>query len=456
MNAQVLSLTKSGNFIGLLFLLVAFAFACGGSPSASEDKKDVTQAPSSSRLSFGEYLAVCAGPTSGAIDEEITLKEFAEALGEFTERLESVEPPEEVTDWHNAVLVYQRALKMELDDGPEEGESEAEYLLSTALTLALEHQPEISAAIMAMDGDILVRMLEAGCIDEDVLGLTLTEEERNEIPVGNDGGDGGRAITEFSSISAGDNHTCGVGTGGSVACWGDDLFGVSTPPEGEFTSVSAGWAHTCGVRTDGSVACWGGGDDAEETTPPEGQFTSVSAGRGYTCGVRTDGSVTCWGDDGDGESSPPEGEFSSVSAGRNHTCGVRTDGSVICWGNDFLDKATPPEGEFIAVAAAFAHSCGVRTDGSIACWGQDLYGEATPPEGEFVSVSAGDNHTCGVRTDGSIACWGNDGAGQATPPEGEFTSVSAGSYHTCGVRTDASVACWGSNTYGQASPPGAP
>ena len=99
MNAQVLSLTKSGNFIGLLFFLVAFAFACGGSPSASEDKKDVTQAPSSSRLSFGEYLAVCAGPTSGAIDEEITLKEFAEALGEFTERLESVEPPEEVTDW---------------------------------------------------------------------------------------------------------------------------------------------------------------------------------------------------------------------------------------------------------------------------------------------------------------------------------------------------------------------
>ena len=166
----------------------------------------------------------------------LPLKEFAEALGEFTERLESVEPPEEVTDWHNAVLVYQRALKMELDDGPEEGESEAEYLLSTALTLALEHQPEISAAIMAMDGDILVRMLEAGCIDEDVLGLTLTEEERNEIPVGNDGGDGGRAITEFSSISAGDNHTCGVGTGGSVACWGDDLFGVSTPPEGEFTS----------------------------------------------------------------------------------------------------------------------------------------------------------------------------------------------------------------------------
>ena len=132
--------------------------ACGRSPSASEDKKDVTQEPSSSQLSFGEYLAVCAGlASSGAIDEEITFEEFvkgfAAALGAFTERLEAVEPPEEVTDWHNAVLVYQRALKMELDDGPGEGESEEEYLLSTLLTLALEHQPDISASIMAMNGE---------------------------------------------------------------------------------------------------------------------------------------------------------------------------------------------------------------------------------------------------------------------------------------------------------------
>ena len=33
--------------------------------------------------------------------------------------------------------------------------------------------------------------------------------------------------------------------------------GRATPPSGEFASVSAGDEHTCGVRTDGSVACWG-------------------------------------------------------------------------------------------------------------------------------------------------------------------------------------------------------
>ena len=67
MNAQLLSQTRFGNFIGLL-LLAAFALACGGSPSASEDKKE---------LSFGEYLAVCAGPSVGSeSDENFTLEEI--------------------------------------------------------------------------------------------------------------------------------------------------------------------------------------------------------------------------------------------------------------------------------------------------------------------------------------------------------------------------------------------
>ena len=112
--------------------------------------------------------------------------------------------------------------------------------------------------------------------------------------------------------------------------------------------MSAGYVHTCGVRDDGSVACWGL-DDNGESTPPEGEFASVSAGcntlGGHSCGVRDDGSVACWGNDRDGESTPPEGEFASVSAGGStlggYTCGVRDDGSVACWGNDRHAQATP-------------------------------------------------------------------------------------------------------------------
>ncbi len=108
-----------------------------------------------------------------------------------------------------------------------------------------------------------------------------------------------------------------------------------------FTSIDAGYEHTCGVKTDGSVACWGNDADGE-TTPPAGQFSSVSAGDGHTCGIKTDGSVACCGNDADGQASSPEGSFLSVSAGNTHTCGVKTDGSAACWGSDERGEATPP------------------------------------------------------------------------------------------------------------------
>ena len=469
-----LILRWSGILLGILFIAAALS-ACGGSSapatqvsgSSTPDEGTTkstpdTQVQDSSRMSLDDYLTICSGPTPGQTDAEITLAGFAAVLGEFTEQLEAVEPPEEVADWHDAVLVYQRAVKEALDDapGPGEGESEDLYILGVLFPVGLQHQPAISEAIESMDRDLVARMLEAGCIDEDILSMSLTEEEMKELGVGNGGTAGGRLITEFASINAGSNHTCGVGTDRYVGCWGSDIFGKASPPDGQFTSVGAGWSHTCGVRADGTVACWGGGDDAEYTMPPGGEFISVSAGSGHNCGVRTDGSVACWGDDDEGEASPPAGQFVSVNAVYNHTCGIRADASVACWGDGYDGQANPPEGEFVSVSAD-NRTCAVRTDGSVVCWG-DGYGglplamSERPPEGAFISVSVGNTHSCGVRTDGSVACWGYDHLGQSSPPEGEFVSVSAGEYHTCGIKADASVACWGSDNDGQSSPPGAP
>ena len=92
---------------------------------------------------------------------------------------------------------------------------------------------------------------------------------------------------------------------GSVACWGYDRFGQATPPAGEFTSVSAGLEHTCGVKRDGSVACWGR-NLLDQATPPDGEFASISAGYYHNCGVKRDGSVACWGDDRVGQATPPK------------------------------------------------------------------------------------------------------------------------------------------------------
>ncbi|MBK6848891.1 MAG: hypothetical protein IPG96_15615 [Proteobacteria bacterium] len=91
--------------------------------------------------------------------------------------------------------------------------------------------------------------------------------------------------------------------------------------------------HGCGVQTAGTLACWG--DNAEgATTPPTGRFSSVASGYYFSCGLRADTqALACWGRNDYGQAVPPPGAFSSVSVGYEHACGVRVDGSLVCWGN---------------------------------------------------------------------------------------------------------------------------
>ena len=81
-------------------------------------------------------------------------------------------------------------------------------------------------------------------------------------------------------MSAGGDHTCGVRTNGTLACWGHNVDGQATPPAGTFTgaAVAAGGDHTCGVEDDGTLACWGG-NDCGQATPPAGTFTAVERRR---------------------------------------------------------------------------------------------------------------------------------------------------------------------------------
>ena len=434
--------------MALAVILVA-TLACGSDAPA----EDAAPSP-------GEYLEVCGladRALEGSPDESFSLEELAARFGDVIRRLESMQSPEEFADWHEATVAYLKAVEEVLRDAPGPGEGasreEAEdYAIRLTGPVAFQHLPGIFEIIEGMDADDVALMVEAGCVDEGDIGVALEEEASGLGPEDGDGIDGG-ATAEYLSVSAGDRHTCGVRTDGSVACWGHDGGGESTPPDGEFVSVSAGSGYTCGVRIGGTVECW----SLVEDGLPDEPLVSVSNGRFHTCGVRTDGSVACWGDDSMEQATPPEGEFVSASAGNSHTCGVRTDGSVACWGDDSLGQATPPEGRFVSVSAGGVHTCGVRPDGSVECWGWDNPVKFTPLGGSFASVSSGATHACAVMTDGTVGCWGagTSWGGKIRPPSGPFARVSAGESHTCGVRRDGSVECWGSDEYGQASPQGA-
>ncbi len=72
------------------------------------------------------------------------------------------------------------------------------------------------------------------------------------------------------SISSTGNDTCALLAGGTLACWGVNLYGqlgdgttttrvapIAVPGLSGVVSVAAGWNHTCATLEDASAQCWG-------------------------------------------------------------------------------------------------------------------------------------------------------------------------------------------------------
>ena len=258
---------------------------------------------------------------------------------------------------------------------------------------------------------------------------------------------------DFTAVTVGWDHSCGLRRDRTVTCWGDNAKGQAAPPDGELVALAAGRGHTCGIDTRQEVVCWGW-DGSGATGAPEGRFIAVTSGGDHSCAIRTDRSVACWGADHAGQADPPPGEFAAVSAGEWHTCGLRhTDRTLTCWGSDNHGQADPPPGRFLSVSAGNWYSCAVRADDSSVCWGSDHAGQGTNPAKRFRAVAAGWHHTCGITTDSSVVCWGHDEHGRADPPPGEFTAIALGDRHSCGLHTGGAITCWGQRPEDGRAPP---
>ena len=228
----------------------------------------------------------------------------------------------------------------------------------------------------------------------------------------------------FTALAVGGSHTCGLRADGTARCWGANDEGQSTPPTTDrttaslvdgrplqtsgitFTSITAGEVHTCGVRTgSGATVCWGSNQD-DRSSPPSGEtFTAVSAGKAHNCGLRSDGAPACWGNNDDGQSTPPSTEtLTALSAGGSHTCGLRSDGSVTCWGSNANGQSTPPtSGVFTSVSAGNSHTCALRSDGETVCWGNNAAGQTAAPAATPTPTPTGTASPTPSATPGTIA-----------------------------------------------------
>jgi alpha-tubulin suppressor-like RCC1 family protein len=135
------------------------------------------------------------------------------------------------------------------------------------------------------------------------------------------------AGSDWLQVATGLYHTCATRTDGSLLCWGGNISGqlgnagVPVDPTGAtsktadpvlvagtWSTIAAGQSHTCGIQPDKSLWCWGDntkgqlGDNTllAKSEPNQvvvaGQtWEQVAAGAEHTCAMATGGAVWCWG-----------------------------------------------------------------------------------------------------------------------------------------------------------------
>lgn len=302
------------------------------------------------------------------------------------------------------------------------------------------------------------------------LGIDSTVDQTTPTPLA--------GSPAFSLLDGGDTHTCGITTTSALYCWGSNLdrqLGTETRSvtqltplrvgtDSDWTAVSAGGSHTCGIRDAGHLYCWGHNgfrqvevrDGPPRVREPErvgvsNRWIAISAGQQHTCGLQQqpDGvTLHCWGQDSDGR------------LGNGPTIDIGSDVKAIGPHRDWTDVDVGP------------HSCGVR-GGQLFCWGGNFDGqlgtgdrsprsapERVGADTGWVEVAVGERHSCGRGNDTSVRCWGRNANGQVG--DGSFvdrlipvvvqggngwTALSVGGTHSCGIR-DERAWCWGSNAFG--------
>ncbi len=232
-------------------------------------------------------------------------------------------------------------------------------------------------------------------------------------------------------LSLGYFFTCAVMTDGTLWCWGENVegqLGVSDaypgPPSltplqvatnSDWTAISGGQGHACGIRAPGSLWCWGRSSDGE-----------TGLGDGAPLQVRTPTRV------GNAD------DWIAVDAGQDTTCGLRADGSLWCWGVNAFGQAGQPPSQpitaprrvgadtgYVGVSTDTFTTCAWKSSGALSCFGRNVEGQLgvgdttdrsapTPVTiaGPWAQASVGRFHICARTQLGTIGCAGANDQGQ--------------------------------------------
>lgn len=160
----------------------------------------------------------------------------------------------------------------------------------------------------------------------------------------------------FSAVTTGMQFSCALTDGdGRAYCWGwgamagsgsdpDALVPAPRPVAGDrrYTAISAGEYHTCALGSDGKAYCWG------RTDPPFGSIrlapvpiatprplTYLASGKHHTCALDDQRRALCWRSGDDVQYVAGDLRFVGLAGGNEVSCGWTEGGAAYCWNFGF-------------------------------------------------------------------------------------------------------------------------
>lgn len=235
-----------------------------------------------------------------------------------------------------------------------------------------------------------------------------------------------RTITNAKKVFAGYYSGGVVYNDDTIAMWGLNNYGQSTPPTGltGVNQLACCWENTAALLKDGrGITSWGSNGYSQNIIPANTSTTIQISGQGYHyAALKGDGSVVCWGRNSEGQcnvpSFPSGVTATKVAAGHLHTCALLTNGTVVCWGSNTSGQTTVPASavNVVDVVAGYKNTIVMLSDGTVFSWGgngpSDLISVKLDPT-KVSKMTAVGNHLSVLFTDGSIRSFGLNDSGQA-------------------------------------------
>ena len=267
--------------------------------------------------------------------------------------------------------------------------------------------------------------------------------------------DSNQLIIDFQNyISAGDLHTVGLKSDGTVVATGNNSSGqCDISGWKDIVAVSAGRWYTVGLKSDGTVVATGQNYDGQCDVSGWSDIVAISAGGFHTVGLKSDGTVVATGENKDGQCGVSGwSDIVAVSAGAYHTVGLKSDGTVVATGDNSLGQCDISGWkDIVAVSAIGLHTVVFKSYGTVVATGNNDKGQCDVSGwSDIIAVSARGVHTVGLKSDGTVVATGDNSLGQCDISGWkDIVAVSAGSYHTIGIKSDGTVVATGYNEYGQ-------